>query len=79
MNGHEKFEFHKSGSFKIEKAITREGKMRFVALSLLVAGAGALDNGVGKLPKMGYNSMSEGLIALGKGADSLCSLQRIRL
>lgn len=30
--------------------------MRSIALSLLVTGATALNNGVGKLPKMGYNS-----------------------
>jgi len=30
--------------------------MYFTTLGLLVTGAAALNNGVGKLPKMGYNS-----------------------
>lgn len=33
--------------------------MRFTLLNFLVVGAVALDNGVGKLPKMGYNSRSQ--------------------
>ena len=30
--------------------------MHFTSLNFLIAGAAALNNGVGKLPKMGYNS-----------------------
>jgi hypothetical protein len=53
--------------------------MRSIAFSFLVTGVAALNNGVGKLPKMGYNSKFEDPIVLGMGANSSCSLQRIWL
>jgi hypothetical protein len=44
--------------------------MRSLALGFLVAGAAALNNGVGKLPKMGYNSKNKASPNLGMRADS---------
>ena len=53
--------------------------MRSIIFSSLVAGATALNNGVGKLPKMGYNSKFGSEFAPEMLTEDLNSFQCLRL